>query len=401
MKNGNRWRRQTLGWLLSSSLLLLSACAGFGGDNSSPRGASFRYALVACSDFSGRNSVALIQLKPARTPRLWMDYLVDLGSDPSLDPIINIADLTRARRAFVIERQYFSATGLGSVATLDPQDRFQLATTYPVNDGVNPANPQDILVLRDDKAYVTRYDPAYNDILIVNPDTGAAAGHVDFTGKGTNSDGVPRLFKMRYLQGRVWVLMQNWTFNPIPPPVLEFGPGLIGVVDPETDSIEDIITLETENPADQGYDARQNRLYVASTGDWTDPSTSGIEAINPKTRASTGVLISGAAVGGFITHMVFKDAHTAYLAVTKSDFSGDKVVRVNPADGVVGKTLYEYPGLWYVPDLALDNQHNLLIADNSSSRVVLLDPDTGLILDSFDTLAPPVSLAIWEGEDKL
>ena len=396
MKTNGFFGKHFLRALTGLSLLLVSACAGFGGENAPPNpGASFRYALVACSNFSGRNSLALIQLKPQRTPRLWMDYLVDLGSDPFLDPVVRTADLTRTRRAFVLDRQFFSATGLGAVATLDSKDRFQIAATYPVNDGVNPANPYDLLALRDDKAYVTRWSSAYNDILIVNPDTGAALGTVDFTGKGTNADGLPRLDKMLYLHGRVWVLMQN--INSF---FTEYGPGLVGVVDPETDSIEEIITLETQNPADLGYDNADNRIYVAATGDWLDPSTGGIEAIDPKSRTATGVLIAGSALDGYITHMVFRDAHTAYLAVTKSDFSGDKVVRVNPAKGVIEKTLYEMPGL-YVSDLALNGRQGLLIADNSHSRVLLMDLDTGLIVDSFDTLAPPVSMAIWEGEDKL
>jgi hypothetical protein len=395
MKTRNLFGQRCLSALLGLSLLLLSACAGFGDNSSQPRGSSFRYALVACSDFAGRNSLALIQLKPQQTPRLWTDYLVDLGADPFLDPVVRTADLTRTRRAFVIKREFFSATGLGEVALLDSKDRFQVEFNYPVSDLVNPANPYDLLVLSADKAYVTRWASAYNDILIVNPDTGIAQGTIDFTGRGTNTDGLPRLDKMLYIHGRVWVLMQN--INAF---FSEYGPGLVGAVDPETDGIEDVVALSIKNPADLGYDDRDNRIYVAATGDWLDPATGGLQAINPQSRAAEDVLISGAALGGFITHMAFKDAHTAYLSVTKSDFSGDKVVRVNPAEGVIGKTLYEYPGL-YVSDLALDERQNLVIADYSNSRVVLMDLDTGLIVDTFDTLVPPVSLAIWEGEDKL
>ena len=393
--------RSIVGWyclslFLGLNLLLLSACAGFGsGDNNPARGASFRYLLAACSDFAGHNSLALLQLKPSQTPRLRADYLVDLGTDPFLDPLVRTADLTRSRRAFVIKREFFSSAGLGEVALLDPASRFQVEITYPVNDASNPADPYDLLVLSADKAYVTRWASAYNDILILAPDTGMKVGSIDFAGRGTNADGLPRLDKMFYLQGRVWVLMQN--INAF---FTEYGPGLVAVVDPESDSIEDVIALSIKNPADLGYDARENRIYVAATGDWIDPTTGGIEAINSKSRTSTGVLIPSSGLGGFITHMAFKDANTVYLSVTKSDFSGDKVVRVNPAKGLIGKTVYEYPGL-YVSDLALDQGQNLAIADNTNSRVVLLDLDTGLVVDTFDTMAPPVSLAIWEGEDKL
>ena len=387
-----------LGWawrgaLLSLTGLLVWGCSKYEETNTTVAPvASYPYALVACSNFAGKNSLAVIQLKPATTPRI--NYLVNLGSDPKLDPVVRTADLTWTKRAFVVQRESGSATGKGKVALLDPANRFQVKTRFQVNDGINPANPQDLLVLAADKAYVTRLEPPYNDILIVNPDTGDTLGRVDFTGQGTNPDGLPRLYKMFPLQGRVWVLMQNYSST------YTYDPGLIGVVNPNPNTIETIIKLSTKNPTDFGYDNEANLLYVASTGDWTDPATAGIEAVNPVTQASEGVLIHGNDLGGFITRMVMIARNNAYLVVTKSDFSGDKVVQVNPAAGTIGPTLYEYPGLWWVSDLALDERQNLLlIADNSASQVMLMDLATGLIVDSFDTPVPPVSLAIWEGED--
>jgi len=384
--------------LVLGTVVLAAGCSGFHEtDEEAAAGPSYRYALVTCADWAGQNSLAAIQLKPAAAPFLWMDWLVNLGSDPFLDPVVRTKSLTSVQPALVLEREYFSATGLGEVAVLNPANRFQVEATYPVNDGVNPANPNDLLVLSADKAYVTRWDWLYNDILILNPDTGATSGTIDFTGMGANADGLPRLYKMLYLQGRVWVLMQN--INAF---FTEYGPGSLGVVNPQSDVIEDIIALDLKNPADFGYDGELNRLYVAATGDWFDPSGAGVEAVNPASRISLGVLIQGSDLGGFLTHMAFQDAGHAYLSVTNSDFiSGDQVIQVNPAAGTIGKTLYAYPGL-YVSDLALDRQQDLLlIADNTGSRVVVIDLKSGLIVDTVETLVPPVSIAIWEGEDKL
>jgi len=388
-----------LGWawrgaLLSLTGLLVWGCSKYEETNTTVAPvASYPYALVACANSSaGKNSLAVIQLNPAATPRI--NFLMDLGSDPKLDPIVRTNDLSWQKRAFVIQRESGSATGKGKVALLDPANRFQVKTRFQVNDGSNPANPQDLLVLAADKAYITRYEDPYNDILIVDPDTGDTLGRVDFTGQGTNSDGLPRLYKMFPLQGRVWALMQNINLS-----FSEYGPGLIGVVNPNTDAIENIITLATKNPTDLGYDSEANLLYVASTGDWFDPATAGIEAVNPATQTSAGVLIDGNALGGFITRMVMIGQNNAYLVVLKSDGS-EKVVQVNPATKTIGPTLYEYPCFWWAADLALDEpQGILLIADPSTSQVMLMDLATGLIVDSFDTPVPPLSLAIWEGED--
>jgi len=395
-------RKDIFGWREFLALCALVAvfaagCSGFGESDEEAAGPSFRYALVACADWAGQNSLAAIQLKPAANPRPWMDYLVDLGDDVWLDPVVRTNDRSGQHRAFVIQREYGSAN-LGTIAVLDPGARFQVAGRYPVNDGINFANPHDLLVLSADKAYVTRWDWLYNDILILDPDTGATSGTIDFTGKGTNADGLPRLHKMLYLQGRVWILMQNidksWNYSP----------GLVAVVNPLTDEIEDIISLNLKNPTDLAYDTEVNRLYVAATGDWFDPATGGIEAINPFSHTSVGVLIHGEDLGGFITDMALLDSRNAYLAVYKADFSGTKVVHVNPTTGTLVKTLYEYPGFFLTDDpsaLALDERQNLLIADKTGFRVVVLDLKSGLITDTIETLVPPVSIAIWEGEDKL
>jgi hypothetical protein len=280
------------------------------------------------------------------------------------------------------------------VALLNPANSFRVKTRYPVNNGSDPANPHDILVLSSEKAYVTLYEPPYNSILIVDPDTGAEVGRVNFTGGGTNADGLPRLDKMIYLQGWVWVLMQNINAS-----FTEYGPGAIGVVNPTSDAIEDIIELDLKNPVDFGYDGEVNLLYVAATGDWADPITGGVEAVNPVRKTSAGVRIGGDALGGFVTRMVMKDAHKAYLAVFKSDYSGTKVVEVDPEGGTLGSTLYECSG-YCVYDLALDEGKRLLIADQANSQVILMDLETQA-LETFNTLVPPVSLAIWESKDKL
>lgn len=389
------WKALFAWWALLA--IMAAGCSGFDeSDDDEAPAPSYRYALVACADWAGRNSLAAIQLKPEAYPVRWLDYLVDLGDDPWLDPIVRTNDRSGQHRAFVLQREYFSAAGFGTIALLDPGERFQVAARYPVNDGVNWSNPHDILALSATKAYVTRWDPAYNDLVILNPETGAISGAIDFTGLGTTADGVPRLHKLYYFQDRVWVLMQN--INAL---FSEYGQGAIAVVNPQTDAIEDIIVLDLANPSDLAYDAESERIYVAAAGDWTAPATSGVEAVNPASRTTVGVILGGEALGGFVTDLAIVNAGQAYLVVTKPGWgTGDKVVRVNLAQGTIGDTVYEYPGL-YVPELALDLNQNLLILDNSASRVVLLNLASGLITGTLETVAPPVSIAIWEGPDKL
>lgn len=386
------WTRRMMIAALAAALALGGCKGSGGGDSADP---AFLYALVACANFSWadpQNNLTVIQLRPGRPHLDWWDGLENLGADPWLDPVAR----TAGGQAYVLQREYFSAVGLGSVAVLDADSAFAVRTVIPVHDGANYANPNDLLPLGPHKAYVTRFEPPYNDILILDLQTGLPAGTIDFTGRGTNADGLPRLTKMLPLPGRVLVLMQN--INAF---FSEYGPGLLGVVDPQTDTITEVVALTTTNPADLALDRASNTLFVAAGGDWINgPGTGGIELVDPETLVSQGVSISGDELGGFIWRMALRDAHCAFVVVSKADWSGAKLVQVDPTEGLIIRTLWEYPGAW-IPDLLLDGRGHLLIADASSSQVVLMDADSGRLVDRFHTSVPPQSLALWSGGKKL
>jgi hypothetical protein len=343
--------------------------------------------LVAATDYNGKNFLYNLDTIPGA------DYFgdtgqADLGTDPQLDPVLPDRANLFGGPPVVVFREGWSALSLGRIAVIN-QWSLNVDYVFSANNGTDPANPQDVLYLSASKAYVTRFEPPYNDILIVNPQDGSTQGTIDMSGLGTNPDGLPRPTKMIKAGDTVYVLMQNFSlFFPF-----TYGAGRIAAVDPGADAIDHIIDLATTNPNTVAYLPFNNSLIVASLGDWADPALSGIELVDLATQQSSGVVVSGSALPapGFIGNVACLGAGRAVIVSSAADWSGDYAYPLDITGGTVGAHVY---WSFYVADLGAGGGV-LHIADNAGSRLVIMETTTFNEVHSVDLAVPPQSVMYW------
>jgi hypothetical protein len=139
-------------------------------------------------------------------------------------------------------------------------------------------NPHDLVVLSDAKAYVTRYDKdlaasnalgAGDDILIINPTSGALLGRIDLGPYAAPVAGATiqaRPDRALLVGGKVYVSLgsQDKLFAAT-------GEGRVAVVDPATDQVTGTITLiGFDNCSGMDYLAATHTLVVACGGAFSD-----------------------------------------------------------------------------------------------------------------------------------
>jgi hypothetical protein len=169
-----------------------------------------------------------------------------------------------------------------SVSMVDRSSLNAPARQFSTGTGTNP----ETLVRFGNKGYIPRYDS--DALLIVNLDTGAEVGTVDFSEFATDVDPYPEMADAITAAGKVWVSIQRWDRQPFPnwwnPSTQPTGSYLVSI-DPETDEIESRVKLSGTNPGKLRIDPRTGNLFV--------PLSEGIELIDPATGESKGWLIDG------------------------------------------------------------------------------------------------------------
>lgn len=268
-----------------------------------------------------------------------LDY--DLGG-------MDISRETGKETAFLVGKM------ASTVYKLDPRNGMEVMDAYSVEPGAT--NPQDVLVVSESKAYVTRYDAAYDDILIIDPSDGNSLGTIDFTGTPTNGDSLARPEDMIMANGKVFVALQNLNagFNYCEP---DIEPGIVAVIDPATDTITDTIALSRSNPKRLYYSEIRNEVLVASAGQFAtdsagcpfdpdpDISTSGLEAFSASAPHDPYLIVSGdhPDINGNIYDVAVSDEENAYVLVAFGFKNMDRARRINLATGAVD------PGFRYPP----------------------------------------------------
>jgi hypothetical protein len=111
-------------------------------------------------------------------------------------------------------------------------------------------NPHDVVILADDKAYVTRYDQnlaatdetlAGNDIAIINPTTGAQTGRIvldTYASTATGATILARPDRAIIAGGKVVVSLNEASVD-----FKSFGEGKVVVIDPATDQVVSSVAL--------------------------------------------------------------------------------------------------------------------------------------------------------------
>lgn len=372
MRNISGWRAFVL------LTLLLAACEE---DPKSPlpptTGTKGEFAFVTTTDFeTGSASV------------IWLD-----GAYTTKKDVVAIHSDAVARYfdgfIYVVNR-----SGSDNIQILNPADGFATVQQFTVDNG---ADPHDIALVSETKAYVTRYNRT--DLWIVDPSTGKQTGSISLSAFA-DGDGIPEMDHLLLIGDRLFVSVQRIDRNTDWGPV---GLSYLIVVDISADTLVDVdpvtagtqaIALAATNPfSDVKVDAITGKLYVACAGDW-GTADSGVEAVNPVTLSSEGIVLAGTTVGGDITDVEFVSAETGYAIITDASFHS-VLMRFNPSTGAVTDTVYA-PGNFVLQDIERAPTGELFLADRSvtSPGIRLYDIMTAIEITSapIDVGLPPFDI---------
>jgi hypothetical protein len=323
----------------------------------------------------------------------------------SADPVVRAFSGVDPGHVWAVNR-----LGFDNIQVLATGHNFASVAQFSVGNG---SNPQDILVISPDKAYVTRYESPYNDVLIVHPLSGKTLGTIPLAAYASNPDHLPRPAAMLRVGDLAFIALQNLdaSFN-WGEDTLE--PGRLVVVDVRTDQVVDAdtttsepdpILLSTRNAQALAYSANQDLIYVASAGLFVQyhPEWGGLEAVDPNTLKSMGVILTGSdpGINGNVENLALTPGSDAYLLVSALSAGNNfqsKVIQVSLSSGLPLATIYTAASDAMISDLALDPQGLLLIADRWPKRpaLVIYDTASGKFMNPVPLEPPPFSLALWE-----
>jgi hypothetical protein len=292
------------------------------------------------------------------------------------DSVVRVRD----NRVFVVNRYSGS-----SVQEIDPNDA--LKTLWRCNVGAG-SNPHDIALIAPDKAYVTRYDAT--SIAIVDPSVGKSCegfvrGYIDLS-PWADADGIPEMDQMVRVGDRVFVAVQRLDRDDFFRPATN---GALVVLDITTDAAVGAIELELANPFTETkglvYDAALERILVGGPGTlFSDLEDGGIEAVDPKSLTSLGVLLSGADLGGDLGDFAMVGSRRGYAIVAAANFEAS-VVEFDLDAGIGAAPLITSPLL--LSDIEVTNDGHLWVADRDCIDPGLRVFDVG---DNTEITAEPI-----------
>jgi hypothetical protein len=303
----------------------------------------------------------------------------------SSDPVARVED----GRPVVVNRLTFD-----NLQGLDPHNGFQTAFEHSTGNGSNPHD----LVIREEEGrpvgYVTRYEPPYDDLGIFDLQDGSILGSIDLRPYATNPDGLPRPDQVLLLDGVLFVTLEN-----IDRRFTTYGNGRLLVVDPASRQVLQVIDLAGQNPFESlVYSPDTGLVYVGLAGIFPgNPAgqslTGGVEAIDPQTRRSLGLLVDDDDLGGNVSGVAVPGASRGYAVVSDSAFH-NAIKAFDLTTGAVLGSIYDSADP--VPDLEADGDGWLLLADQSftAPRLLILDGDTGNLLFAVPLRLPPLSVAV-------
>jgi DNA-binding beta-propeller fold protein YncE len=285
----------------------------------------------------------------------------------------------------IINRFFFD-----NIQVLDPESEFLTALQFSTGNG---SNPHDALMADDERLYVTRYEPGFNDILIADPETGRSLGRIPLKRFATNSSGTARPDRMVAVNGMVLVTLQNVdaTFQ-------EYGPGIALFIDPMDDSVVSSITLDGQNPfGSPSVHPTTGEVYIAAAGIFQGllprELSGGIEVIDPISLTSRGILIDDDDLGGNVSGIAVTSSRRGYAVVVTTGGS-NALVAFHPRRAKVLGTVLSTSA--FIPEIRYDGDGYLIVAEHDfgSPALRILDAATGSDVERIPLSLPPVSVAI-------
>jgi len=356
----------------AAALVLAAACAV-----AAPARAADTRAFAICSDFS-TGSLSAVDL----VTRTVSPDVAPIGPDA-------IARWS-AGRLYVVNR-----FGQDNIEVIDPAGWG--ITQYSVGNG---SNPQDIAFVAPGRAYVSRYGST--SLLIVNPATGAQLGTVSLA-DFADSDGLPEMARMVRFGNRLFVACQRLENFAVTQP------SVVVVVDTDADTVLDVnpavpgkqgITLTGRNPVTPFItDRTHHRLLIGVSGSY-GALDGGVEAIDPNTLTSLGIVLPESALGGDISDVEIRDGNHAYALVTLAN--ANQLVSWDPGTGTVLDTLTTANGGFSLPDMEANDRGELYVCRNdfaSPGLLVFRMSDDTFLAGPLSTGLPPLAVTFDHAND--
>jgi len=260
------------------------------------------------------------------------------------------------------------------------------------------SNPQDVAVIDDHTAYVSRY--ASPSLLKVDPSTGTAMKEIDLEqvrgvdlSSSPDPDGLPEMTYLRRSGGKLLVSLERLNERAGFAPT---GISLLAVLDLSNDSVQ-WRKLAFTNPITDFKTGYDGALYLGEAGNLSDSRhlTGGIERIDPATGAELGTVITEAALGGFIVDFEITGQHTGFAIVSTPD---TKLVSFDPATGKLG-TVLRAPKGYTLQQLAWDSDRGLVyLADRALKQPCIRTYDAKLLTEVSSLVwpldLPPYQMAL-------
>ncbi|MCZ6600943.1 MAG: hypothetical protein O7A07_08875 [Acidobacteria bacterium] len=306
--------------------------------------------LVATTDLSAAGRITEVSLVREGEIRVRAN-LTPVSPDPFLR--------RSGRGVFVMNRLTFD-----NLQRLDPDADF--ATSWQSGVGVG-ANPHDAVLLDDGRMLVTRYEPPFNDLAILDASNGRLLGTVPLAGLAENPDGTPRADHLVKINNIVFVGLQDLdrTFT-------RFAEGKLAVVDPMQDSVVGVIPLGGRNPGAMEVVVASDgtaRLYVALAGIFAglqpQELSGGVMVVDPVNRVLERMALDDDAAGGNIGALAMVSDVLGYVVSSDAAFI-NRVLAFDPVSGSIRRILLETN--LFVPELEVDSGGVLAVPDTSFSR---------------------------------
>lgn len=200
-------------------------------------------------------------------------------------------------------------------------------------------NPQDIVVLGEHRAYVSRYDA--DTLVEIDPATGGVLSEISLLPLA-DADGSPEAARLFYDAPYLYVQIQRLDRNAFYEPT---GLSYLGVIDTRDNTLVDVdagtagvqgIALTATNPfGEMSFDlTRPSHLLVPCAGSFGNPNDGGLEAVDLAGWESGGLLLTGAALGGDLLDFAPGFGNVGFAIVANSSFV-TCLKRVDVAQGSV------------------------------------------------------------------
>ncbi len=284
--------------------------------------------------------------------------------------------------------------GQDNVQRLDPAAGFSTVGQFSTGNG---SNPHDIVCTGPGACYVTRYETT--ELWKMNPSTGATLATISLASLA-DADGIPEMDQLVLVGNTLFVSVQRLDRNNFFSPTAT---SFIAVVDVTTDTLVDTnpsvpgiqpITTARPNPfSEMQLDGFTGAIYLSEVG-FFGVLDGGVEAIDPVTYQSLGMVFTEAAAGGDILDVEIVSPDLGYAIVSTPSFF-THLVSFNPQTGVKLATVYA-PSAYVLQDVERGPDGNIYLTDRTATNpgVRCYDAQTGTELTTgpISTGLPPFDL---------